>query len=80
MKKGRLVFIYVPEFYFYTYQIIHCTVISDNVWYYVNGVPDSLEICGKDIGMDAPWVVTCADPPIGSSDKPTTPQLKGQRG
>ena len=46
-----------PEFYFYSYQIIHCTVIGDIVWYPVDGVPDGLEICGKDIRVNVPWVV-----------------------
>ena len=62
-----------PEFYFYSYQIIHCTVIGDIIWYPVNGIPDGLEICGKDIRVNAPWVVACANLPIDSSNKLTTP-------
>ena len=50
-----------PKFYFYSYQIICCTVVGDIVWY-----PDGLEICGKDIRVNVPWVVTHADPPIDS--------------
>ena len=45
----------------------------------VNGIPDGLEFCGKDIRVDAPWVVTHADPPIGSSNKLTTPRARGGR-
>ena len=38
-------------------------------------IPDGMEICGKNIRDNLPWIVTCADPPIGGSGNLTVPEL-----
>ena len=60
--------------------IVHHTVVSNGIWYLVYGVPDGLEVCAKNTGIDTSWIVTHANPPIDSSNKLTTPEFKGQRG